>query len=311
VVSGHVDGLLSAAYDGELGEDARAEFDRHLAECSSCAAAFAELTTAVDALRELGPARMPRPVRLPEGSPAPQRRLAGLFVRPAWWRGWATGLTAVGAVAVAGVAAAVVLVNLHGGVAGPSRNYAAALAPAASGAALQGGDNLSSGSLCLNCTAAGQPVPQAVIGSQSACSAQPLGTGAAAAAQVPAGFSNQITNDDGSVRVVIATQASSFAPGGTVYIYARLIDDSGGEVYLPCTDLAGPEPAVSGGAANASGAETSATPEGQLVYEGQPVLQATLPLAAQPGETYEVVVQVPAVGGEAQARQVSLAILVS
>ena len=82
MVSGHVLSLFSAAYDGELSQDARSGFDRHLGECSACAAAFAELTTAVDALREQPPARMPHPVRLPEGSPAPERRWFGL---PAWF----------------------------------------------------------------------------------------------------------------------------------------------------------------------------------------------------------------------------------
>ena len=105
-MSGHVDSLLSAAYDGELRPDARAAFDRHLAECTACAAAFAELTTAVDALREQPTARMPHPVRLPEGSPLPERRWFEVPARLSQGRRLLTGLTAAGLVAAVAVGGA-------------------------------------------------------------------------------------------------------------------------------------------------------------------------------------------------------------
>jgi len=145
MVSDHVEGLFSAAYDGELSGDARAAFDRHLAECSACAAAFAQLSTAADALRELGPARMPRPVRLPEGAPIPQRRLVRLPARPSWGRGLVAGLTAAGMVAVAGGIAAVVIVTRpnSGVVSRGSASYA------------EGGGALPAGA--VNVPAAGNP----------------------------------------------------------------------------------------------------------------------------------------------------------
>jgi len=308
MVSGHVESLFSAAYDGELSAGARASFDRHLAECSSCAAAFAQLTTAVDALRELGPARMPRPVHLPEGSPVAARHFAGLRDRLPRRQRLLAGLSAVGVLAAAGVAAVVVIGHLQ-----PGPNFSAASSAAAPAGGVPGRAALGpvpSSSACAGGCFAAAP--------STACLMEPLSTGAAeavAAAQVPAGFGDIDTHDDGITNVVLATQASSFAPGATVYIYARLIDDASGAVSLPCTYLSGP--AVPAPEANAGqevslpGATIPATPAARITVDGQPVLQAKVPASAVPGETFAVIVEVPAGSGEAQAHQVSLSIQVS
>jgi hypothetical protein len=314
MVSDHVDGLLSAAYDGVLSVDERAGFDRHLAECPACAAAFTALTTAVDALRELEPARMPRPVRLPEGSPIPERRFAGLPVRLPRGGRFVTGLTAAGVVAAAGVAAAVVITGhfLPGGTVSSGRSYSAM----SGGSAMQGA--VASGPASAAAGPA-NPAACAVSGcstlapSTSACLPEPLAISADSAADVPAGFSNRDINDDGITKVVIASQASSFAPGETVDIYARLIDDGTGAVYLPCTVLEGPQEVSPNSALTVPGGKTraSATPVGRITVDGQPVLQVVVPLSATSGETFQIVVEVPASAGEARSHTVSLSIQVT
>ncbi len=305
-MSEHVEELFSAAYDGELNADARAAFDRHLAGCPDCAAAFARLTTAVDALRELGPARMPRPVRLPEGSPLPAPRFGRLPFRPAWGRGLVAGLAAVGTVAVVGGIAAVVLTR----GAGTSFSSSTANAPL-SGAAGAGGSNA-------------RAVPGVAPGASIAgpedlwpagCSAQYLGIDATAAAQTPAGFTNRASSDDGVTDVMIATAGTSFAPGETTDVYTRIVDDSSGADYLPCTALEGPL-AGSSATVTVPAAEPSFTPgpgpgPAYLTPDGQPTVEVTIPASAVEGATYEVVVEVPAGAGEAQAREVSLQIQIS
>lgn len=316
-MSRHVDRLFSAAYDGELGSEARARFDRHLAECPACAAAFAELTTAVDVLREQGPARMPRPIRLPEGSPAAQHRLAGLFARPRWGHGLTAGLAAAGMVAVAGGIAALVLVGpLNPGITHQSPGYSASLSSGKSrsgvaGPVAPGADFGQASSGTGGCAASGCASKQAVPGATpAACAATSLSISAVSAAEIPTGFNNHATEDDGSAKVVIATQASSFTPGETIDVYARVIDDGTGAVYLPCTSL---EAAVSGstGALALPLVTIPATPAHGISVGGEPVLQVTIPLSAGAGQTYQIVVDVPVSAGETQARQVSLDIQVS
>ena len=311
-MSRHVERLFSAAYDGELSPQARAGFDRHLAECPACAAAFAELTTAVDVLREQAPARMPRPIRLPEGSPAAQPRLGGLFARPRWSHGLTGGLAAAGMVAVAGgVAAMVVIGPLQPGFdrAGAGTAFSSALGtgsshvPAAPEA--RGSVNVSNGCASGGCSAA-----KAAPGTTAACSATALAISASSAAEIPTGFNNNVTHDDGSTRVVIATQASSFTPRETVDIYARVIDDGTGAVYLPCTSLE----AVVSGSTNSLALPLEAvpaTPAPEIAVGGEPVLQVTIPASAVAGQTYEIVVEVPVSAGEAQSSQVSLSIHVT
>jgi hypothetical protein len=307
MVSKHVEGLFSAAYDGELSADARAAFDRHLAECPDCAAGFAQLTTAVDALRELGPARMPRPVRLPEGSPIPERRLARWPAQLPRGRGLVAGLAAAGMVAVAGGVTAVLVtrdltpVRSSSALAGPlsPENAAGAGTAARAPSVSPPGASLA-------------PQYEAPAPASEACAApQPLGTGAASAAEIPAGFANRDTKDDGFTTVVLATQAGSFAPGATVDIYARLIDDSDGAVYLPCTLLEGPVPSSPSSSLTVPAFTPSATPLGGLTVDGQPLLEVTLPASAVAGETFQVVVAVPAGAGEAVASEVSLPIQVT
>ena len=305
-MSRHVEALLSAAYDGELSPGARAAFDRHLGECSACAAAFAELTTAVDAIREQPPARMPHPVRLPEGSPVPERRFLGLPARLSQGRRLVAGLTAVGVVAAAGVAAALVIT---GGVLPGSSLHSASTGGSISEAAPAGN---AAGPLRSSACTGGCPTPEPLVPSTSgACASQTLSISAASAAQIPDGFNNQATHDDGVTAVILATPSSDYTPGETVDVYARLIDDSTGAVSLPCTLLAGPEAGGSSAALAVPATETSATPAGTLTFEGQPVFAVVVPGTAVAGTTYQIVVDVPAGPGEATAKQVTLSVRVT
>ena len=280
MVSGHVESLFSAAYDGELSADARAAFDRHLGECSACAAAFAELTTAVDALREQPTARMPHPVRLPEGSPVPERRWFEVPARLSQGRRLLPGLTAAGLVAAAAVAAVVVVGHLNSGT----------VVPSSSSAGMSSGVALAPGAAIR----APLPSPQSAsllpeLGLVPVCSPKALPISKAEALGIPTGFPNHATEDNGVSTGVVATQASSFAPGGTVDIYARLIDDSSGAVSLPCTFLVGPPPVSSSGADEGTVVAVP-TPVAGLTVDGQPLLQVTVPATAVAGQSFEIVV---------------------
>ncbi|MGD1054327.1 MAG: zf-HC2 domain-containing protein [Candidatus Dormibacteria bacterium] len=308
-MSGHVEPLFSAAYDGELSPDARGAFDRHLAECSACATAYAELTTAVDALREQPAARMPHPVRLPEGSPVPERRWFGVPAPLPEGRRLLAGLTAVGVVAAAGVAAALVIT---GGslTRGPEHGVS-------SGAALPAAGAPSYAELAPQSSAcsAGCSVLPNVVGPSSAplgyCASTSLSVSATSAAQIPDGFNNRATQDDGITDVILATPSLDYTPGETVDVYVRLIDVSSGAVSLPCTSLAGPSAGGSGTVAAVPGTTTYATPVGTLTVSGQPVLEVVVPDDAVAGDTYQIVAEVPAGAGEAQTKQVTLSIQVT
>jgi len=301
----HVDPLFSAAYDGTLAGAERARFDAHLAACPACASAFSEMATAVDAVRELGPARMPRTVVLPAGLPQrgrSERRALG-WGHGGGWSGlpgrhpWATAL--VGVVAAAAVVAAVLV---PGRLAAPGASGSAigvvpnASAPQASGR--------SQAAPCSSC---------AIPTSSAACSATPLGAGANPAAEFPPGFSNQVRQDDGITTVMIATPTSGYAPGQTVDIYARVVDDQSQSVDLPCADLSSPSPAPGQAAVpgQSLGVPIQATPLPEVTVGGVPLLQVTVPADARAGEMLQVVVQVPAGGGEVQAHQVDLPIQVT
>jgi anti-sigma factor RsiW len=309
VVSGHVESLFSAAYDGELSPDARAAFDRHLGECSACAAAFAELTTAVDALREQPSARMPHPVRLPEGSPVPEGRWFGV---PGWLpqgRRLLTGLTAAGLVAAAAVATVVVVGHLNSGAVVPSSSSAGmssgvALAPAH----VPAFEVAPSGNAATGvCAAAGCPT----LTPSTACPSQLQGTDAASASQIPDGFNNRVSQNDGFTEVILATPSLDYTPGETVDVYARLVDVSTDAVYLPCTFLVGPTVGGSATVAAAPATTTYATPIGTLTVDGQPVLEVVIPSTEAAGQNCQIVAEVPAGAGEAQASEVTLKIQVT
>jgi hypothetical protein len=282
----HVDRLLSDACDGALTAEQRVRFDRHLSACPRCSAAFAAMAAALDALHELGPAPMPRPVLLPEGRPAPA---GGRLAR---WAGglrrhrWVTSLAATG-VAAAVAAAVVVAGRLPGPVAHP------AVAPPSSSPALA-----APGSGCLGCQGVALPLLQCVV--------QPLPSPGPSPEKAPPGFTNAASEDDGSRRVVLATQASASAPGDTLDIYARVIDDATGAVGLPCVYLTG----VTGAHPAQAALPQAATPAGRVTIDGVPVLEVTIPRAATRGETLELLAEVPAADGQ-PARQVTLPIQVT
>jgi hypothetical protein len=185
---------------------------------------------------------------------------------------------------------------------------AAALPGDEKGAATPSGGGAFSGL----CTEANCPVP--AVGApptSSACVPQILGSSAASAAQIPAGFNNQATRDDGVDDVILATPSLDYTPGETVDIYARVVDDATRTVSLPCTVLAGPELGGAGAALGVPVTATPATPAGTSIFSGQSVLEVVVPGTAVAGESYQIAVQVPAGDGEAQAKEVTLTIEVS
>ncbi len=307
---GHVEHLLSRAYDGDLDAHQRALFDGHLSACGPCSAAYADLATVLGAVRGLPPVRMPHPVRLPEGLPrAAGRRwswsrgataLAGGDASAGWTRlplrhPWVTGL--LGAAATAALIAAIVVPSISRG-------------PGFSGI---------SSSLGNGATGQYSPgIPPAAIPNApcSGCSSAPacpvtLAPGArAVGTAIPAVYNNREVRDDGVTTAILATSVSSYAPGESVEIYARLVDDRTGTVSLPCaylepapTPTAGPQHAI---ATPASGAFSAPVPAQLGLADG---LSVKVPGTAVPGETLEIVIEVPGRGGE-PAHQVDLSITV-
>lgn len=295
----HVDELFSAAYDGTLTAEQSRGFDRHLAGCPACTAAFAELSTAVDALHELGPVPMPRLVQLPAGAPGQQRSSAPGWLRLPLRHPWASGLTGA---AVAVAAAVTVLISPHlTGLnlpfGGPSNSLSS------------GRGSASTATLpCAGCALA-EPAGQVPA---AACLATPV-QGAQNGAAVPSDFNNREVQDDGTSTAVIATSVSSYSPGETVDVYARVVDDSNRAVDIPCTYLV---PAAEAGTHaagpdyEAPAALGTALPSSQIAVDGGPLLQATIPATATPGETLQIEVEVPAAGGQ-PAHEVALSIQVT
>ncbi|HXZ99315.1 MAG TPA: zf-HC2 domain-containing protein [Candidatus Binatia bacterium] len=297
----HVQDLLSAACDGELSAAERRRFDRHLEGCPTCSAAYTEMSTMVDAVRELPAARMPRPVLLPSGPPV-RARAARLGWLGSLRNPWAAGLA--GAAVAAAVALAVVL---------PGRLTAGPAEPvAAGGAGLSAVPSAGSAHTCAGCAApSAASVPEAgpeFSGTQ--CAPAPIPASAASAERPPAGFSNTDLQTRGATTVVVATQAAAYAPGQTVVIYARIVDDQTGQVEVPCTFLV---PATAFSPSRPAGEPTSALealPQAGLSIGGGATLAATIPGTAVAGSTYEVVVQVPSAAG-GQPQQVTLSIQVT
>ncbi len=111
----HVDDLFTAALDDELSPIDDARFYAHIQSCKDCAAAYAEFTATVEALRELPKARMARVVHLPSTPPvaeeAARRRISIGWLNPGGL------LRRFPATALAGAAAVVLIVVAlaHGG----------------------------------------------------------------------------------------------------------------------------------------------------------------------------------------------------
>jgi hypothetical protein len=216
-------------------------------------------------------------------------------------------------VAVAGgVAAVVIVTHSNSGVpSGSSASYGEARGALPAGAVNVPAAGNPAACAGETCSAAVPAAPSTPLPASLTCPAELQDTSAAAAAQPPAGFSNHVTHDDGTTTVVIATQAFSFTPGQTVDIYARVINDTTGAVYLPCAYLAGPETGPSGGAEAAAGGTTAATPVAGLDVGGVPVVEVVVPKPALSGEAYEVVVEGLSDLSKVQPQQVSLSIEVT
>ena len=141
------------------------------------------------------------------------------------------------------------------------------------------------------------------------CPPEVLAMSSASAVQVPSGFNNRETEDDGVTTVVLATPVLSYSPGETVDIYSRLIDDSSGTVYLPCTYLGGPVSATA--SPTAVPASSAAMPVGGLTAGGQPLLQVQVPATAVTGDLFQIVVELRSTTGSAPTFEGRLSIEVS
>ena len=292
----HVEEFFSEAYDGELSQKDQVIFDRHLGECSVCSDAFAELTIAIDAVRELKPVHMPQMVRIPEMGK--HRKWFGNPVFFASWRRrWVAGFAATGMVAMAGLATVVVMTgqfspkvdipSTTGGMAVPGIVNPQSLTP-------------SSGCQSQDCFA---QAPSAT------CISQPLSIPENTAVEIPTTYLNSMSSIDGSIEVVIATPTLKVAAGSIVSIYARLIHLDTGIVELPCVALAGPGSTQSQLPAEVSGGQISGIPVIQPATGAE--LQVSIPSTATTGEYFQIVVEVPSSSLETKLHSVNLSLQIS
>jgi anti-sigma factor RsiW len=285
----HVDNLFTGAHDDDLSAIDEARFQHHLRECSDCAAAYAEFTATVEALRELPRARMPRVVHLPSTAPVAERSSRGRFSL-----GWLNAglLRRFPATAIAGAAAAVIIIValVHG--VGPSGTPN-------STASLAGPEAGSAGS-----------VPASV--GDAACTQQitPI-----VAASPPVTFALPAVATDArqpGTRLVLAASALSVTAGQPVTLYAQLtlpvtsLGLPGSTTGAPATRSVRPCVSIEVGDArlsvvpSAAGGKEVATPaaaNGEPAPQAQSpaaLLQFTVPAGYPPGTQIRVVATIPA-----------------
>jgi anti-sigma factor RsiW len=297
-MTGHIEELFSAAYDGVLSPAERTDFDRHVAECGACDTGYTEFRAAIDAVHELGLVRMPHPVRLPaDPGVEPRRTWADRVLA------WRQPMIALGAVAAVALVLVVATAQLrpHGGV-------GSAASSSAGGAGLAG--PAYAPSISSPCSGSCSPLPDKR--SQS-CVAQQLSADATTAGRVPAGFNNSVTQRDAHGVIVLATPSKSYGRGETVLVYARFVDSGTGAVDLPCTGLVAGVGAQSGDGApeSVAGRGLVAAVPADLSIGGGPLLRVTIPTSAMPGDTLQLIADVPSSALNTAPAQVSLSVQVT
>lgn len=280
----HLDDLFSAAYDDALGATVRQSFDTHLESCPRCNAGFDQFRASIDAVRAVPEARMPVPVRLPDGLPGPAvGPLGRLWRRVGPTNGRSFGLGVATAAAAAGAA---VLLGIN--VAVPKTVQQAALPNGSSGVSAPVGGT--PGRVNNGVVAAPQ-VPTSVC---------PLTVAGRGDNTVPAGFTNRTTVSNPQrphQELTIATASDRAAAGSTITVYARLsapttsiapahssISAPPPTLFIPCLALrtAG-EPVSAPSPAVATSAPSGLTEQ-----------QITIPAGLPPGTVLEIVGSVPA-----------------
>ena len=219
-MSVHVEKLFSAAYDKELSPEAKAAFDSHLTKCTSCSVAFAELTTTIKALHELEPAHMPRPVRLPEGSPIVERHWVSL-PRLQWGKRFVAGLAAAGVTMAAGGVAAVVLSEHSSSRGVISSTLGGSFVPGAKNNSLTTTSGACSNQGCF------------AVAPTTICIPERLQISISLAAKIPSNYNHYTKDNDGIKEVILATPTLKVAPGSIISIYARQIDENTGTRLPP------------------------------------------------------------------------------
>jgi len=195
----HVDDLFSAAYEDDLSPIDEARFHAHLQSCAPCAAAFAEFSASVEALRELPRAPMPRPVHLPSTPPVAERTARGRISL-----GWLNaGLLRrfPATAAAAAIAAVLVIIAVTHGTSSPTAGVATF--PSLSSPASKNA-----------------PQPQAATAS---CTQQIVRV---PVTSLPADFSAQALTTSPSqpgLRLVLATSNLEVTAGKSVDVYAQLV----------------------------------------------------------------------------------------
>lgn len=316
--SDHLDDVLAEAVDGLLDPVSARRVDAHLATCAACRRALDEQRGAVRLLREMPPARMPRPIVLPSCPPSvePSPGRSPVSSLGGWWAGLAgraAGLRRprplIGLLGVMAIATAAVVLGLrvgHQGTAStasvPSLGHRPARLPAAVT------------TRSIGCTGGGYAVAVPASG-----------------VAPPPQFSVATTVPSATGTLVLATERSTYHPGDTILVYARVVPGAGGTrtALVPCVSLvvergaparsgsavvdgsggpeaSGPGPAVAGGGRGA-GASSAPGPLGLAVplvvatptqgADAVVLLELVVPPSVSPGSILDLVA-LPPEGGE-------------
>jgi Putative zinc-finger len=280
----HIDDLFSLALDGGLSDAQRQRFDAHMRECAQCRSGYEEVQAAVDAVRALPAARMPRVVHLPSTPPVAEQRTRPTLGWPAFLRyraGMASG------VAVAAAAAILVVAVTHQGTSSGTRPNAPLSAAQRNNAAS---------------TASG--------GASTPSCPQPAGSTAAP----PAQFNHRSLATDAArpgQQLVLATTSGEVGAGTRVPVYAVLTAPlpAAGEApalrsataieAIPCVTVARPLSIAYAGNVGADQFQVpAAAPQATGTYKGsavpQPVFYITVPPGTPSHTTLQITATVPA-----------------
>jgi hypothetical protein len=292
----HVDALFTAAHDDDLSPIDEARFHAHIRTCKDCAAAFAEFTATVEALRELPKARMARVVHLPSTPPVAERS-----TRPRISLGWLNAglLRRFPATAVAGAVAAglIIFALVHNG----------------GGITSTKGTPSSFGSSAVGSGV--QPVAGPPAGSAQGSACTPA-IASIVESSPPAGFSPARVATTASLpgaRLVLATSSLSVKAGQSVVVYAQLslpvaslgIPGTTGapparRTVRPCVSVAvagtGYKLGTEAGTANPQLSEPPLASPASLhgTTDTAPLLAFTVPPGLAPGTELQVVASIPA-----------------
>lgn len=296
----HVGHQFLAAADDSLSARDRQRFEAHLDACRICHDDFEAYLGVVEAVQALPRARMPVPVRVPEG--VPRAAATWSLARLRMWLRRRQPMTGL-ATAVAAVAAVAVILIGHGG----------SVTPPPSAAVATGGQGMGLAPLAVPSATGATCITQLLT-----WTAAPGQAAATATDGSDATYPNRVVRTDPArpqQQLVVATSSSQAAPGTAITLYARLslpamtIAAPGGASrpagslsLVPCVEITGGALLRTPFTAANPQQNAAAQPGGPVTNAGRieatpslvPVQQIVIPASARRGSVIRITAHVPA-----------------